>query len=252
MANQQAKWKHGCLLGGYSRRGILHTQLGIPCQDFVVMRRRSKWISVAVADGLGSHAHSDVGAHCACLAAARTASAFQQGIEGSELLFLRTLTETWRSLLTDYPPEECGTTCMLALYFTNGELFLAQIGDGEIVYECGGEACVLQEKSEEFLNLTKSISASDENDWTFRLLHPGAEGFRLYLHTDGIAIRPDRQKAFLHALSSQAHRYRNDFQMSRCLRKLTAQNYEGATDDDRTLAYFEMRGMNVGECQISD
>lgn len=229
-------------MGGYSTKGHLHEELCIPKQDYVLLRRRKRWLLTVVADGLGSHPHSSTGSLCACIAAAKTASAYCDGIAGKEETFLINLAKNWHTLIAPYSANECGTTCLLALYLPlSNELLLAQLGDGEIVCECEGKVMVLLEKQEEFLNITHSLSKVKPSEWRFCLLHPGNDGFRLYMHTDGIDILPERRESFLAALSKMSTCCQNDRQMTESLRALTIQEYEGATDDDRTLAFMRMK-----------
>lgn len=228
-------------MGAYSVRGAAHVQKQLPKQDYVLYRRVNGILIVAVADGLGSHSKSDKGARIACQAVVSAALEFRKGIAGRETAFLNLLMQLWHARIYPDLPNVCGTTCLLAVRFPDGDIFLAQLGDGCLVYELDDSIQILSDEEQEFLNLTKSIGAAMLSDWKYCRL-PAVKGdFSLCMHTDGLDIKEESYSYFLHALREETAGLKHDHEISHFLRTLLEQSWEGELDDDRSLAYFRSK-----------
>ncbi|MFL5328765.1 MAG: PP2C family serine/threonine-protein phosphatase [Gemmataceae bacterium] len=131
---------------GESVVGTSHCERNCPCQDafrFGRLGRNEEFLVVAVADGAGSAAHSEIGATLACDEFLRIASE----VEPETLLLPEVLSslvakarnavveESQRRLLA---PRELASTFLVAVAGPNSATF-AQNGDGAIVFGIGTE-----------------------------------------------------------------------------------------------------------------
>lgn len=229
------------LLGGCSIRGSAHVRKRMPKQDYTLCKQSSDMIIVAVADGLGSHAKSHKGSRIVCQSVEKVAHEFRKGISGRETEFLTLLTHLWKARIYPDTPDECGTTCLLAIRFPNADIFLAQLGDGCLVYELDGHIQTLSQKEYDFVNITDSIGSADLQNWNYCCLPDIRRDFTLYMHTDGIDICEDKQAWMLHSLQEETAHFQKDTEVTLFLRDLLKQSWEGELDDDRSLAYFQIK-----------
>ena len=189
--------------GGASVIGALHTKEGIPNQDSFLIKKkfwRKNCIVNVVADGIGSHKHSDIGSKAIVNAVYRNASLLNK--ESNLNKFIERVKKDYLRNLNGFSPEECGTTCIFAIVFSN-KICIGQIGDGLCCYDIDGNFDVLNERDSDFLNETKSVAeviTSDE--WNIKVI-PYSQSVRVLLATDGISddLIPEARSVFLGRLS---------------------------------------------------
>lgn len=228
--------KLDCILGGYSLRGTYHSLAGLPKQDYVITKQRNGLVVCVVADGLGSHKNSAVGSKCVCEAVLQTAELFRRGIAGREKLFVQMIRNMWSCMIYPFSPGECGSTCLLAVRFLDGNVFVAQVGDGVIAYEIENRVEVLSRKEDDFFNITESIHSADLSEWKWRVIPAAGKPFRLYMHTDGINVLPDMTDRFLCELYSVIASKNKEQSVSECIREILLGLDRDIADDDMTLA----------------
>lgn len=224
-----------CVIGGYSLRGTSHIANGLPKQDYVIVKRRRGLVVCVVADGLGSHRNSAIGSKCVCEAVLTAANLFRRGITGREQVFFQMVSSIWNCMIYPYSTDECGSTCLLAVRFPDGDIFIAQLGDGAIAYEYDGKIEILSVKDDDFFNLTQSIHSSQISDWKWKLFHNVREPFRLYMHTDGVNIRSDRAEDFFHAFFDEIDSRKN-CSASEIIRSMLLDIDKTISDDDMSFA----------------
>ncbi len=93
------------LCGTATVRGKAHVKLGTVNQDCVMFNSKKRLLTLAVADGLGSHCHSEKGSRAVCEAAAKAAEIFSYGTAGREDEFLSLLTYSWKQMIYPYAPN---------------------------------------------------------------------------------------------------------------------------------------------------
>jgi hypothetical protein len=149
---------------GASAIGSAHVRKQLPCQDAFLALEYDGSFAIAVADGLGSATHADVGASAAVFAAATRAlrsadddaavSAIEACIAAREALELVAAIDglSLRDL-----------ACTLLVAAGNEEhTGVAHIGDGAIVALCGEELHVLSPPEDsEYLNEVHPLTAAD-------------------------------------------------------------------------------------------
>ena len=185
---------------GATVQGPTHQKAGLPNQDSWIVKQ-FVWGDIAVvADGLGSRPHSDVGSYAACQAVVEASKVFIGNRIAESELFLRLIHNIWLMKIAPLNPEDCLTTCVLAIRMRN-ELFLAQIGDGMIVVSDANRESSLvtnDDKEDSFSNLTHSLGRKFilEQWQTFAL--EGCDPNAIILCTDGISddLLPERRLAF--------------------------------------------------------
>ena len=119
---------------GASVIGDAHVRTGLPCQDAFRAIVRDDLVVIAVADGLGSAAHADLGAATAAEAAAFRADALAGGdpvraaLEG--VVFAR---ESLEELAATEALELRTLACTLMVVVAAERIGIAHIGDGGVV-----------------------------------------------------------------------------------------------------------------------
>lgn len=149
---------------GASARGASHARRGQPCQDAFCIFEHEGSFAIAVADGLGSAARSDVGAKVATVAAAARALRLAKVDPADAALeAVRAAREALE--LVAYAPtialRDLGCTLLVAAG-DGDRVGIAHIGDGAVVGRSAGEWFVLSPPgSSEYLNETDPLTADD-------------------------------------------------------------------------------------------
>lgn len=173
---------------GVSVIGPGHIRAGLPNQDFFSVKDAPDFACVAVSDGVGSAAQSDVGSKMACEAVVEAverltveARAFDVGT------FLPEVKENFMRKIAPLAVEECAATCLFAVCHA-GAVAVGMLGDGAVaIQERNGRFDVLMDdKSESFSNLVATFAEdTGVDDWKVRVL-PESECRAVVLCTDGI------------------------------------------------------------------
>jgi serine/threonine protein phosphatase PrpC len=233
---------------GASVIGPLHVKEGLPNQDAWISRHYDWGDVVAVSDGLGSHAHSEVGARAACMAAVDAARAFHQFSGAGIVDILRLLHADWLARIGPLDPRECSATCLFAIHAA-GKCLLAQLGDG-LVALCGEDRVaslvLFDDKLDSFSNITSSLGSKFQPErWRYSLL-PVERCQAVVLCTDGISddIFPERQAEF----AKEMHlAYRNSGAREReehLLSWMTNWPVPGHSDDKTVACLFKTGGVS--------
>lgn len=186
----------------FSARGSRHVQDGKPCQDAARMElghhHDTPYMLLSVADGHGSHKHSDLGALHATIAAREALSLLldpeldeAQRLEcGGRLLsesFGRRVQSRWRA--TVGAPHEHGTTLLWALA-TPALIAVGQLGDGECWHMRPGEPPrrLFEPEGGLISTTTRSLSQDDSLfHWRFGLWPRSSAAEGIWLMTDGLS-----------------------------------------------------------------
>lgn len=188
---------------GASVTGEAHARIGLPCQDAFHTLVRDDVLVVAVADGLGSAAHSDVGAATASAAAALRAIDFSDGdpcraaVEG--IVAAREALET---LATDDGYTLTDLACTLIVAVAAERIGIGHVGDGAAIGLSGEEHYVLSPPGPtEYIN---EVDALTSTDWVDNVRCVGCSDRidALGLFTDGCqhaAVRRENGSLRAHA-----------------------------------------------------
>ena len=151
--------------------GPLHVQLGTPCQDAWYARvGEHGWVAVAVADGLGSAPHSDVGAELvvhASVVAALSKLGQPEFNEGELQGIAKDAVAAARAELVAYAEDEgweprAAACTLMLLVSSRKSTVVAHIGDGAVVGQRGDELLVLSDPGEsEYANEVTPLTSSD-------------------------------------------------------------------------------------------
>lgn len=190
---------------GCSVRGPLHVRLRLPNQDAWLVRKYVWGRVLAVADGLGSKPHSDVGARVVCRAVARAArECVAGGEEGMRSNITKLIHRYWLAGLGGYSANECATTCLFAV-LAGSVLTLGRLGDGMVVAtgrNGNADALLMDGKEGAFANMTHCLhSGACPKGWEL-LQMPAESCAEVLLCTDGVAddLEPGTHLAFAHSL----------------------------------------------------
>jgi hypothetical protein len=148
---------------GASVIGDAHVRSGLPCQDAFHTLVRDGIVVVAVADGLGSATHSDLGATFASEVAATVALEAANGDPSRAALEgVVAAREALEALAKSDDIELTDLACTLIVAVKTDRVGIAHIGDGAAVGLRGDEAFVLSPPAaSEYLNETDPLTAKN-------------------------------------------------------------------------------------------
>ena len=171
---------------GASVKGPGHIERAEPNQDALMLTAwRGGWLA-AVADGLGSHQHSDIGAQRACQTARRV---LRQNVSAFDLdQMLQSIHQRWLEAIKPHHTNTVATTLLLARVQANGVLHLAQLGDGLLLLRSGGQLFCLTSPRIGFGNQTYALGAQHRSDrWQQMQAVLTQPGDGIVLMSDGVA-----------------------------------------------------------------
>lgn len=224
-----------------SVRGLLHQQKNISNQDAYIAKKYKFGTVLVVADGMGSHNHSDIGSQAACKAVCDAVQKWQQYNEMDIRLLIPLVHAMWNMEIYPYLRKECGTTCLFAYVSHDEKLYVAQLGDGNIYISIDDKTELLHVKEDEFSNFTSGLgSIVNFDEWTIREYDIKDKKVELMLMTDGVAetLIEEKKEAFVELLwkklrESDCLSKRNNIIYS-ILRNWNATN----AGDDRTIVCY--------------
>lgn len=228
---------------GCSVIGPLHVQTGLPNQDAWLARRYTWGEVIAVADGLGSKRHSDIGSKAACRAVAYAARRCRKDTVLSPEQFTRELHTYWLNQLGDYPVNEYATTCLFAVRH-HDTLTLGRLGDGMIAAigrSAQHDLLLSDNKTGGFANTTDCLHSTKQPQ-AWEIVQLKASGYaRVLLCTDGISddIQDGLHLAFAKSLMEAYAElpYREAYRgIRQCLMHWTRPGHT----DDKTLAILNL------------
>ncbi len=153
----------------------------------------------AVADGLGSARHGDLGAKAACAAAMEAFRLARRIGDSPSWHTIAVLRAVWHQLVAHWGAEHCGSTCLACFVDPHGAVFAAQAGDGIVaVRHADGNLNILPRKDKSFQNSTETLSSQGAKDWSI-LSVTLSPGDAVFMATDGIAddLEPQRIGDFI-------------------------------------------------------
>lgn len=175
-----------------SLQGFSHIQRNIPCQDANNIKNLSNgWVVAAIADGVGSAVHSEIGSKIAVEISINFIEQHIKNVQWNEQVLEALITLSFNEVLLkiqeqskkdNYPIEDYDTTLSLIIY--NGKYVIyGHCGDGGIiVLPKYGDYILLStiQKGEEF----NEVYPLRNKEWNFG--HTNEEVVSVLLATDGV------------------------------------------------------------------
>jgi len=186
--------------------GQSHIETASSNQDAYIVKEYAFGTVFVVADGLGSNKHSEIGSQAVCKAVCEAARIWTRKEDSPPHLLIRLIHSIWELKIYPYPKKDCGTTCLFAIVLKNKKLVVGQLGDGLVCYSMNNQLYVLNEKADEFGNLTNSISyVRSSNEWNMEIRTIEHQDFVLLLATDGVSedLIKERRMDYLHYLKDK-------------------------------------------------
>lgn len=222
--------------GGASKIGQTHIKNNIPNQDYFRIHRskkRKKELILVVADGVGSHKYSQIGARA--IANAVTTNAHLLYNVSNKKKFIKKTMKVFMKNIHPYKKDECGTTCIFSVIFKD-RICLGQIGDGICCYKINDKFHILSDKDSDFLNETVSVTSRKSIDkWHFKSYN-NPTCFQIMMATDGVAddLVPNMREIFLQRLNDST-RGGNHKEISELILKLFDNWERPLSHDDKTM-----------------
>lgn len=230
---------------GYSSvKGSLHEKENIPNQDSYSVRKYKFGTILVVSDGLGSKKHSDLGSRSVGKAVDKAVQIWSAYSEKDIRLLLPLIVSIWNLEISPYSQKECGATCLFAIICNDGDLYLGQLGDGNIYVSIGEELQLLSEKEDDFTNLTVCMgSFSGYSDWTLKRIQVGEDAIGIVLMTDGVSetIIEEKKEEFVRLLLKKISSFSNLPKRNNFIYKLLSEWNPVNSGDDRTLICYRRR-----------
>jgi serine/threonine protein phosphatase PrpC len=146
---------------------------------------RGGWIAV-VADGLGSRAHSDVGARSACQVSRRNLRAASSNLDLPAALPL--IHQQWLEAIEPITPRDAATTLLFSRVTAQGDVHAAQMGDGLLLVRFAGQFRRVTPDRTAYSNETWALESTHFQDkWSTTLGRLTEPGDGIILMTDGVA-----------------------------------------------------------------
>lgn len=228
---------------GASITGPSHRRNGLPNQDAWRWQRWKDGGVLALADGMGSRKHADIGAQAACNATIAAVRRCRKGKNIPVEMLLRYLHLEWRLQIHPYSPDDCASTCLFA-YIEKSRLLLAQLGDGLVAKRRGdGSIECLASKEFDFTNETLGLGVTRSlSDWNIKEMELKEDGIVL-LATDGLSeeVVPEQVSAMMLWLSEELRGLSPRERWLKLSRELKNLDGPGRVDD-RTLGLIFRNG----------
>lgn len=141
--------------------GPYHLLRGIPNQDSVMVHEANGILLLAVSDGAGSLANSDLGSLTAVTAAAKTLGEVSEASVDSAAFIVESAAQAVLDL------EETEVGCTLAVVLLAGDNWAtAGVGDSFSVIRADGAFHMFSSEPQELANLTELLTARDYDIWS--------------------------------------------------------------------------------------
>lgn len=226
---------------GATITGQSHLEIGQKNQDNFSITKYNFGLVMVVADGLGSKKYSDIGSRQVCKSVGEAVKVWFKKSDAPIEMLIKLIHSIWNMLIYPYPKNECSTTCLFSIILNDGRVVLGQLGDGLIYYLQNNSLTVLDEKHDDFVNITTSMSSVKSiNDWKYKIINISNDNFSLFMTTDGLSedIIVEKRKDFLIYLLKKIKCKTNQKSRNITIKKIL-KNCEGEyNNDDKTLIIY--------------
>lgn len=226
---------------GYSEIGPSHIANHKPNQDFFLIRQKSLYKVLVVADGVGSHEYSQYGSKAVCKSVVKTFARVAKGKVADEDI-LQSIYDGYKKRLPKKASGKAGTTCLFCSIIGD-KMYLGQAGDGSCSVKIDQKfKRGKRKKSDEFLNQVVAIKDTREyNDWLYNVIDiSNVQSIDIMLMTDGLSedIIPSKASDFMDYVFDKV-----ESQSSRvgALKSIVSDWEDTGSLDDKTIAIARWR-----------
>ena len=164
----------------------MHAAENINNQDDYAVRRYNFGTVLVLSDGLGTKPFADVGSKAACKAVCKAIQIWNQYEDKDIRLLLPLIQSLWMMEIYPHTYNECSCTCLFVYITKEKNIYVGQLGDGEIYIEVDSVMHCVHEKADEFSNLTDCLGISSFDKWTIHKYHAQSR-VNIAMMTDGIS-----------------------------------------------------------------
>lgn len=230
---------------GYSTiKGKFHELKKMSNQDSYIVKKYKFGTILVVSDGIGSHPHSDVGSEAVCKAVCGAIQLWQQKGCNEPRLLIPLIHSLWGINVYPYAKNECGATCLFAYVSNAGNLYLGQLGDGNIYVSIENEIKLLKTKEDEFSNVTSEMSGiSSFHEWSIKTYDVRDKLIKICMMTDGVSetLKEDTKQEFVELIWKKIEQCENLQTRNMLIYSLLANWNSINAGDDRTLISYEKK-----------
>ena len=228
-------------VGAYSLRGESHQATHTPNQDAYIIEKSRYGVTLAVADGVGSQKHSQIGSRAIVKAVARAFRLYETNrIPVSEIT--ATAFALYKKAVPASKRAQASTTCVFAYISEKNGLFIGQVGDSVCYLKINERFLVMQGADAEFSNVVLPLCAEwDEARWKTRhFALTDSSVIQIMLATDGVSndIIPGKEEECLDFYVSKIQGL--DVAKGKKTVKSILQNWDvpGSGDDKTMIVYL--------------
>ena len=243
-----SKTKRSVSYAGASTRGPGHKLNNTPNQDAWVFKNLSWGFVGIVADGLGSHVHSQIGSKAVCRSVIKAVDVWRKYPDSPEELLLQLIQSIWLLEIGSIDANLCGTTCLFVCGIENQDrLVVGQLGDGIVYVQLNGVSRVITNKTDEYTNLTSSIHNSKISDWICESFGMENQNIRLMLATDGIAedLIQSKISDFVDYVDSGSMQKKTQVEKNKFIKRMQVEWPTPMHSDDKTLLMIKVGDQNA-------
>ena len=217
-----------------------------PCQDAWASR---SWntsdggiiSAIAIADGMGSKLHADVGAKAAVSVALQAARRWGENTYLNSGWLTRWIEAEWRYAIDARNPRDCCTTCLLAVHAPRKGIIMGGLGDGLALFTDNKkiQLALSGRREDDFGNQSLALGAPHRaSDWQFEEIIDLPDQWMVILATDGVS--DDLQPSKMHEFTAWLESLKTLKQPGAALRR-SFRNWptKGHTDDKTIATLFK-------------
>lgn len=230
---------------GASVRGPGHVSSGLPNQDAWVHAKAGSRQILVVSDGVGSCSNAREGAQAACKAVVEAVRRWVRFPDAPLETLLGLIHVSWKIRIAPHEATDCACTCLFAVIAPDGSGFIAQLGDGLILYRDSNAVHAPWIRSEQsFSNQTEGLGFTKRlSGWSTMELPAGTQ--QIILCSDGVAddLLPEHLDQFVEWLMSEISPQPKQSRW----RNLASSLHDWPTpkhQDDKTIAMIDLCGVN--------
>ena len=213
--------------------------IGIPNQDFILVRDNAKYMVATVSDGLGSAKHSRIGAETACEV---VVLCIREAIKFKNIKALKTeIPDKWNKIISEKPghQKDYRTANSFVLILKNEKkIVVGRLGDVLVTVSVDGKLCNMDIHEKDFINETDCLGSQNKEEYKVSAFN-FEKNFDLLIASDGFAdeLVLDKMDALFDFLKVKYIQSPKK-QRNQLLKKDITLNMSNKNSDDKSIVFI--------------